>query len=189
MGLLLLLYSTPEEILAKSEGVCRIMAQLKHYRNPFSQMTRLCREALEYLLPLNAHIVLGNRVQVGMTHWPSFKRHTVRGSFETREKLIEALLVSAYIPGFFLSFPHPDYPNFVDGGFSHSYCKRPELSVVVTVAKYPDSDVWSDGGMFHLNLMGYEEYMGLFWKGVESAGRKHEVIVEKLRRGGMYRGE
>ena len=85
-----------------------------------------------------------------------------------------------------MNFPHPDYRNFIDGGFSHAYCKRPELSVVITATRYPDSDIWHDEGSHHLTLMTADEYMSIFWKGVEAARQKHDVIMAKLIKTGMY---
>jgi hypothetical protein len=188
IGLAVLLYKDPAVLLEKSIGVCKIMGKLKTL-GVFAplHMARICRAGLEFFLPEDAHITLGNRVHVGMTHWPSFQRHTARGPFPTRDRLLEALLTSGFIPLFFMNFPHPDYRNFIDGGFSHAYCKRPELSVITTVAKYTDSDIWNDEGDFHLNLQTADEYMAIFWKGVEDARQKHDVIVEKLVKNGMYR--
>lgn len=186
VGLAVLLYKTPEEILEKCHGVSLIMGQLKNYNNPYAQMARLCREGLDYFLPDDAHEILGDRIYIGMTHWPSLKRHAQRGPFPTKAALLEALLVSAYIPGFFLNFPHSNYRNFIDGGFSHAYCKRPERSVVTTVSRHPDSDIWHDEGRFHFNLMTAAEYMAIFWAGVAAAEQNHDKIVSKLRINRIY---
>lgn len=181
LGLTALLYDDPIELVRRSIGACNIMSQLKEYkfRAPF-HMKRICREGLNYILPDNAHTRLGDRVYVGLTHFPSFRRSCKRGPFATKEALVDALLVTAYIPGFFCNWGYTNYKSMIDGGFSHHCCPTPETSLVTTVSKYQHSDIYYDEGKFHLELMTANEYMDSMWQGYAAAERKKDIILEKL---------
>lgn len=187
IGLILFMYDTAEEILERSFGACHLMGKLIRYRIPFLHTSRLAREGLDYLFPDDAHLRLGNRISVGLTHFPSFQRYVKRGPFATKAELIDAVLASSFIPGFFTN-PIVAHRGYIDGGFSHAFCKRTALSVVVSASKYPESDVYHSETGYHLNLLSTEQYIQLFWDGVEAARKSHDKIIAKLRASGMLIG-
>lgn len=185
LGLSLLLFDDPAVLLAKVEWCAEFMAQLKRYRIPNLQVGRVCREALLQFYPDDMHERLGDRVYVGLTQAPPFQRVAACGPFPTKEALVDALLASSYIPLFFLSRRPAGYRDYIDGGFTHAFCPDPRTSVNVSVAHYPDVDVYHDMNRHHLTYLTGAEYMDVFWKGVRAAEAGHEVIVEKLRAQGM----
>jgi hypothetical protein len=186
VGLTLLLYDDPEVLYQRMRGTCQIMAELKTLGifAPF-HTARVCRLGLNYFLPDDAHIRLGDRVYVGLTHFPSLRPATKQGPFPTKEALVNALLASAFIPGFFANPFVPGFRGYIDGGFSHAYGPDPENSVVVTIGHYADSDVSYDDGRVHLQFSDAEGYMEIFWLGYASAQRGHDRIVAKLERQGF----
>lgn len=183
LGLTLLLYDDPQLLYDRMRGACKIMAQLKKLGPlaPF-HTARICREGLDYMLPDDAHIRLGDRVTVGTTRFPSLQPVAHRGPFVTKEALLNALLASSFIPGFFFRRGVPGYRGFIDGGFSHSYGPEPENSVVVTLSRYPVSVVSGDDNGLHLRFLDEEGYMSVFWYGYSCAEQSHSEIVERLRK-------
>lgn len=191
LGLTALLYDDPRLLIERSIAACKIMSQLRNY-GLFAplHMRRICRLGLDCILPDDAHLRLNDRVYIGTTHFPSFAACYRQGPFKTKEELLDALLTSSYIPGFFFGGYVPGYSNLMDGGFSHHCCPRPELSLVTTVAKYEHSDIYHDTGTsFHLRLMGEQDYLDIMWLGYEAAKRNRDQIITKLKRTGLYQGE
>ena len=186
LGLILLLYDDPRQLYERTRDACKIMSQLKGLGifAPF-HTARVCREGLDYILPDDAHIRLGNRVFVGMTQFPTLRAVTHQGPFPTKEALLNALLASSFIPGFFFRRFIPGFRGLIDGGFSHVHGPEPDRSIVVTIARYPESDVSADDNRIHLNFLDADGYMEVFWLGYASAQRSHEKIVEKLEAAGL----
>ena len=191
MGIPLLLYKDPEELLLRIQKVVKKISLLTLTSNPYSNMSFFTRKALEEILPEDAHIILGDRIHIGMTHFPTFKKHSVQGPFNTKADLIEALQVSSFIPIFFMRGYYKNYKNYIDGAFSHNV---PSDDMSQTVSVNPSSnegiaDVYYNlNKTRHLKLMNYDQYMAVFWLGVEMANRNHNKIVNKLKMSGMYRG-
>jgi hypothetical protein len=186
LGLALLLYDDPQLLYERVRGACQIMAQLKKLGPlaPFS-VPRICRQGLDYLLPEDAHLRLGDRVFVGLTHVRTRKAVVRQGPFATKEELMNALLASSFIPGFFFQSFVPGYPGYVDGGFSHAYGPEPETTIVTTIPRCPVSDISADDNGFHLTFLDFQGYMDIFWLGYDCARRSRELVVTKLKAQGL----
>ena len=186
LGLTLLLYDDPDILYERMRGACEIMAELKTL-GIFAPLhtARICRQGLDHILPDDAHIRLGDRVLTGLTHFPSLRAEARQGPFKTKDALLDALLASAFIPGFFFRRFIPGYHGYIDGGFSHAYIPVPTDSIVVTISRYPVTDVSADSNQIHLNFLDAAGYMKVFWHGYECARESHPLIVTKLIAAGL----
>ena len=181
LGLTLLLYDDPQQLYQRMVESCEIMGQLKKLGILAPLHTaRVCREGLDHLFPEDAHITLGDRVIAGTTHFPSLQPTAHRGPFATKEELINALLASSFIPGFFFHRFVPGFRGYIDGGFSHCHDPEPNASSVVTLSRRPVSDISADDNRLHLQFLDAKGYMDVFQLGYECAKQSHDIIVYKL---------
>ena len=93
----------------------------KHTFGPLNKnchLNSLLRDELEIIFEEDAHLKVSGKLHISMTDL-SGQNHIV-SQFESRNELIEAILVSCYVPGLYEYSYCPQYKGqyFIDGGFS-----------------------------------------------------------------------
>jgi len=190
LGVSLLVHSSPEEVMERTLGAIRIMNQLSFYKFPFAHIYKHCVMALDYFLPDDAHIKVGDRLHIGLTALPHFRPFRYSTRYNSKKELIHALIASCYIPGFFFNLPHPKHRFYLDGGFSHNFVPDLTSTVAISVNHLPESDVWLDEKLsYNLTLLPEQDYIKVFEEGIESGRKHHDKIVAKLRKAGLYLGD
>ncbi|XP_063601794.1 patatin-like phospholipase domain-containing protein 2 [Penaeus indicus] len=109
----------------------------KRMLGPFSptfNVEKLLREGLLSVLPDDAHKIVSGKLFISVTR-VSDGKNILLSHFETREELIQALLCSAFIPGFSgWACPKVGGVRYIDGGFTDNL---PEVDAhTVTVAPF-----------------------------------------------------
>lgn len=100
--------------------------------HPRVKISETLQDALQEVLPENAHIICTGRLFVSVTHWYT-KENVIISDFPSRAHLIEALMMSAFVPIFSGVFP-PQYKGeyYIDGGLSNNLPVEDESTILVS---------------------------------------------------------
>ena len=101
--------------------------------NKNCHLNQLLRNELEIIFEEDAHLKVSGKLHISMTDL-SGQNHIV-SQFKSRNQLIEAILVSCYVPGLYAYSYFPQYNGqyFIDGGFSNN---QPVVNSTIRVSPF-----------------------------------------------------
>ena len=108
----------------------------KHTLGPLNKnchLNELLRDELEIIFEEDAHLKVSGKLHISMTDLTG-QNHIV-SQFKSRNQLIEAILVSCYVPGLYAYSYFPQYNGqyFIDGGFSNN---QPVVNSTIRVSPF-----------------------------------------------------
>ncbi|OWF56590.1 patatin-like phospholipase domain-containing protein 2 [Mizuhopecten yessoensis] len=122
--------------------------------HPSFDINRILRDALNEVLPENAHKITSGRLHISLTR-VSDRKAVIISEYESKDELIQALLTSAFVPLYSGLVP-PSFRGvrYVDGGLSDNI---PQLnSETITVSPFcGESDICprdSSANLMHITL-------------------------------------
>ncbi|XP_042226040.1 1-acylglycerol-3-phosphate O-acyltransferase Pnpla3-like isoform X2 [Homarus americanus] len=100
--------------------------------SPTFNVEKLLREGLLSILPDDAHKIVSGKLFISVTR-VSDGKNILLSQFDTREELVQALLCSAFIPGFSgWLCPKVKGVRYIDGGFTNNLPEVDENTFTVT---------------------------------------------------------
>ncbi|XP_014832128.1 PREDICTED: patatin-like phospholipase domain-containing protein 4 isoform X1 [Poecilia mexicana] len=132
------LITAPDKLEHCTEFTCKFAESVRQQRfgaiTPGFNFMLILREALEEILPSEAHSLASERLYVSITHCRSGKNHIV-SRFPSRDELIMALLASSFVP-LYAGLRPVEFSGqkWIDGGFTDSL---PILPVGRTITVSP----------------------------------------------------
>jgi hypothetical protein len=140
---------------------------------------------IKSMLPYNAYQLLDGNLSIGQTSSSNMGSIFVSGKYQSQTQLVETMYDSCRIP-----FITGGTGEMIDGGFSHQYAVYDENTIVLTLKRKRQSDIYLKKYTFFTEILfvSGDEMRVLYEQGKEAVRVNLEMLRGKVERG-MMEGE
>jgi len=137
-------------------------------------------QLIKHLIPATAYRLVGDRLVIGTSEVPRFQASLHDTGYPTQQVLMDKLHSSCRIP-----LVTGSWSRELDGGFSHHYALSDENTIVITLKRYPRSDIAARKSSYFLEMLlpSAQRMWDLYEQGIREVEENYEALAVKIANG------